>query len=205
MSIKNMSSENMRPLTFKTELDATELRSDRDGFLFDPRIREILVQTGRKVSPGSEALAAVRMLGKKMHVTMERWAEQHGLSEGRFQILVRLQHQENGRLTMGDLAEMLDVSPRTVTGLVDNLERDGLVKRVDDPGDRRSVYAEVTDQGRERIKALWRETAGAQTALTKGFTDAELIQLRHLCLRLLQAMSAPDLVGTAEGGHRANR
>jgi len=38
---------------------------------------------------------------------------------------------------MGELAEMLDVSPRSVTGLVDNLERDGLVKALWD--DRRSA------------------------------------------------------------------
>jgi len=199
-----MSDGNMSLLSFKMG-EPTEFKSDPDGCLFDPKIREILARTGRKVSLGAEALAAVRVLGKKMHATMDRWAEQQGLSEGRFQILVRLQHQANGRLTMGDLAEMLDVSPRTVTGLVDNLERDGLVRRVDDPDDRRSVYAEVTEQGRERINRLWRETAGAQVALTKSFTDAELVQLRHLCLRLIQAMSAPEPVGSVEGGHHAPR
>src|SRR2546430_14706119 len=94
-----------------------------------------------------------------MHSLMELMADQHGLSEGQYQILVRLHHTPSGRMTMGDLPETLDVSPRTVTGLVDNLERDGLVKRVDDPGDRRTVQAELTDQGRERVTALWR--AGA--------------------------------------------
>jgi DNA-binding MarR family transcriptional regulator len=185
--------------------EPAEFRSDADGFLFDPQIREILTRTGRKVSPGIEALGAVRVLAKKMHATMERWADQHGLSEGRFQILVRLQHEADGRLTMGELADMLDVSPRTVTGLVDNLERDGLVKRVDDPTDRRSVYAEVTEQGRERVKRLWRDSEGGQVALTKGFTESELIQLRHLCLRLIQAMSTPELAGVGEKEKHASR
>ena len=67
-----------------------------------------------------------------------------------------------------------------------------MVKRVDDPVDRRSVYAELTDQGRERIEALWKETAGVQAALTQGLNESELIQLRHLCLRLIQAMSAEE-------------
>jgi DNA-binding MarR family transcriptional regulator len=98
---------------------------------------------------------------------------------------------------------MLDVSPRTVTGLVDNLERDGYVKRVDAPGDRRSVYAEITEQGRDAVKRLWRDSQGGQVALTKGFTESELVQLRHLSLRLIQAMSAPEPVGAPEGGHHA--
>jgi hypothetical protein len=49
-----------------------------------------------------------------------------------------------------------------------------------------------TDQGRARVDALWRETAGAQAALTQGLKEAELIQLRHLCLRLIQAMGVEE-------------
>lgn len=181
----------MSPLT-KADLETPEYQTDANGCLFDPRIREILARSGRPIDAGSEALAAVRILGKKIHATMERWAERYGLSEGRFQILVRLQHRPTGRISMGELAEMLDVSPRTVTGLVDNLERDGLAKRVDDPDDRRSVYAELTEQGRERVHALWRDASSGQAALTRGFNEPELIQLRHLCLRLIQAMSAEE-------------
>src|SRR5207244_12331997 len=121
---------NMSQLTSKHDLDGAELQTAPEGFVFDPRIREVLKRQGRRVEPGTEALAAVRILGKKLHAGMERWAERFGLSEGRFQILVRLHHQPSGRFTMGELAETLDITPRTVTGLVDNLERDGLVRRV---------------------------------------------------------------------------
>jgi len=183
---------NMSQLTFKADHDHPELKTDPNGFLFDPRIREVLRRQGRRVDPGTEALAAVRILGKKLHAGMERWADRFGLSEGRFQILVRLHHQPNGRFTMGELAEMLDITPRTVTGLVDNLERDGMVRRVADPADRRSVHAEITDQGRDRVNELWREAAGIQATLTHGLKESELIQLRHLCLRLIQAMSAEE-------------
>jgi len=182
----------MSSLTFKADPEATEFRLDASGYLFDPRMRQLLVRTGRQVDPGTEALAAVRVLGKKMHALMERWADRYGLSEGRFQILVRLHHVDGGRIPMGELAEMLDVSPRTVTGLVDNLERDGLVKRVDDPDDRRSVYAEITDQGRERLKTLWQGATSLQAGLTGGFSESELVQLRHTCLRLIQTMSAEE-------------
>ena len=177
---------NMSQLTSKPELDAAELQTDAQGFLFDPRVREVLKRQGRRVEAGTEALAAVRILGKKLHAGMERWADRFGLSEGRFQILVRLHHQPTGRFTMGELAEMLDITPRTVTGLVD-------------PEDRRSVHAEITDQGRDRVNALWREAAGVQATLTHGLKESELIQLRHLCLRLIQAL------GVEEGKTHATR
>lgn len=182
----------MRQLSIRHEAEATEFQCDDQGRLFDPRIRALLRKQGRPVTPGTEALAALRILGKKMHMAFERWTEQYGLSEGRFQILVRLNHVESGRLTMGDLAEVLDVSPRTVTGLIDNLERDGLVRRVDNPNDRRAVYAEITDAGKGILKKVWREAVAGQSALTRGISDEDLIQVRHLCLRLIQAMSAEE-------------
>ena len=187
-----MSAEKLRNPTFRIDTDSATFSADADGCLFDPRMRAILKRQGRRVDPGTEALAAVRILAKKMHTGMERWAEHYGLSEGRFQILVRLNHVDGNRMTMGDLAEMLEVSPRTVTGLIDNLERDGLVRRVDDPNDRRAVYAELTEEGRERLKKLWRDTGPIQGRLTRGMTEAELIQLRHLCLRLIQTMGAEE-------------
>ena len=192
MSTHKMSLEKMSDPGPHPDFGPGGFPADANGCRFDPRIREILTRAGRKVDAGTEALAAVRMLGKKMHMMMERWAEHHGLSEGRFQILIRLQHFPDGRTTMGQLAEMLEVSPRTVTGLVDNLERDGLVRRVDDPKDRRSVYAELTEQGRDRLKEVWRDAAIGQGRLTRNFKESELIQLRDISLRLIEGMGAEE-------------
>jgi DNA-binding MarR family transcriptional regulator len=71
-----------------------------------------------------------------------------------------------------------------VTGLIDHLERDGLVARVPDPDDRRSVLAQLTEAGTERVNAMGDETYRQQQALLAGFSKDELIQLRHLCLKL---------------------
>jgi len=56
-------------------------------------------------------------------------------------------------LSLGELAEKLTCVRSNVTQLVDRLEADGLVKRTDDPADRRGVRAEVTKLGRERHAA----------------------------------------------------
>lgn len=53
-------------------------------------------------------------------------------------------------LSLSELAEKLTCVRSNVTQLVDRLEVDGLVKRTDDPSDRRGVRAEVTKLGRER-------------------------------------------------------
>src|ERR1700758_5735163 len=60
---------------------------------------------------------------------------------------------EDRPLSLSELAEKLTCVRSNVTQLVDRLEADGLVKRTDDPSDRRGVRAEVTKLGRERHAA----------------------------------------------------
>ena len=55
-------------------------------------------------------------------------------------------------LTLGELASRIKCVRSNVTQLVDRLEADGLVRRTDAPGDRRSVLAELTAEGRRSHK-----------------------------------------------------
>jgi DNA-binding MarR family transcriptional regulator len=56
-------------------------------------------------------------------------------------------------ISLSELAEKLTCVRSNVTQLVDRLEVDGLVKRTDDPADRRAVRAVVTRLGWERHAA----------------------------------------------------
>ena len=67
------------------------------------------------------------------------------LSAPQVHTLLSLGH--DGALTMGDLARRVAVTEKTVTGLVDRLERDGLVPRVRDDADRRVVHVRLTVAG----------------------------------------------------------
>jgi len=164
-----------------------EVETDSHGFLYDAATRRsILAMGGRSSAEVFEALAALRLAAKQIHDASERFAESHGLSDSRLRVLSRLHASPKRRLPLGALAEDLSVAPRTMTDIVDVLERDGLVKRVDDPADRRSVLAEITRTGLERISAMRRDATTRQAAVARGFTPEQLVQLRHLCLLLVQ-------------------
>ena len=60
----------------------------------------------------------------------------------------------NGRTTMREVAAALGVSAGTATRVVDNLVRDGLAVRAEDPTDRRRVCVRPTGEGRKRIAQL---------------------------------------------------
>ena len=53
----------------------------------------------------------------------------------------------HGAMPMSELARELGVTPRYVTDIVDQLERDGFARRVPDPSDRRVTIVELTKRG----------------------------------------------------------
>lgn len=59
-----------------------------------------------------------------------------------------------GSLPMVSLSEELRVSPPNVTGMVDRLERKGLVVRTDDPMDRRRKEIRLTEKGEQLYKKV---------------------------------------------------
>jgi DNA-binding MarR family transcriptional regulator len=172
-----------------------ELEMDTSGLLHDAAMRRAVVELGGE-GPVEviEALAALRLAAKQIHDSMERFAERHGLSESRLRVLTRLDHSAGRRLPLGALAEGLNVTPRTMTDIVDVLERDGLVKRMPDPADRRSVLALITEQGMARIRAMRADAMAKQAALADGFTAEQLVQLRHLCLLLVRNLGREEAV-----------
>jgi DNA-binding MarR family transcriptional regulator len=80
------------------------------------------------------------------------------LSGPRLRLLMAV--EEVGRLRMGDLAEDLGITARTVTTLVDALEREGLLVRLPDSTDRRATLLALTDSARtqfEQVRSLQME------------------------------------------------
>jgi len=184
-----MNSTEMKRSEINFPFQRLNIRPDKDGCFYMAETRETLKGLGSETLAGIEAMGALRVAGKLLHLNMERWADRHGLSEGRMAVMFRLRKAPDQRSTMGELAAVLSTTPRNITGLVDNLERDGYVKRVPDPDDRRAVQAQLTPAGIGKIDSIWRASVDAQTQVTKQFTKQELNQLRHLCLKLVQLMT----------------
>jgi DNA-binding MarR family transcriptional regulator len=76
-------------------------------------------------------------------------------------------------LTLSQLATRLSCVRSNMTQLIDRLEADGLVRRLDDPADRRSVRAELTALGRQRQDAGARAMAKVQAEIAAGLSKAD--------------------------------
>ena len=100
-------------------------------------------------------LVAVRVTGVGSLVLerTEAFFESHGLSLGRYRILASLEWHRGG-ISPTDLATELGVRKATVTGLLDNLERDGLIARTVEDFDRRHRTVKLTEEGQARLIAV---------------------------------------------------
>ncbi len=96
---------------------------------------------------------AFLMLGTvhEMETQLESALGQVGLSLAKFGVLAKL--AEAGEpLALGCLADLCSCVRSNMTQLVDRLEADKLVERMDDPNDRRSIKAALTPEGRSRYE-----------------------------------------------------
>lgn len=85
----------------------------------------------------------------------------------------------------GKLAKRLGLSTGAMTNRLDNMEKRGLIRRLDDPDDRRGVIVELTDAGKE----LWDRAVDAQaekeSIIATALDERERRQLNDLLRRLM--------------------
>jgi DNA-binding MarR family transcriptional regulator len=88
-------------------------------------------------------------IGRLLEERADTTLAQVGLSSAKLTVLSHLVSSRDP-MPLGELAVRLSCVRSNITQLVDRMESDGLVRRVDDPADRRAVRAELTAVGRER-------------------------------------------------------
>ena len=100
-----------------------------------------------------------------LEARLEAVLDEAGLSGAKFSVLSELVRSGEA-LPLGELASRLACVRSNMTQLVDRLESDGLVRRVACPTDRRSIKAEITEDGikrqadgARRVEELDREVA----------------------------------------------
>ncbi len=145
-----------------------------------------MYETNDEAEPGTTVFAflrAARVLEDRLEEAMGRV----GLSGARYGVLDQLARASQP-LALGELADRLSCVRSNVTQLVDRLEADGLVRRVSDPVDRRSIRAELTEAGVERA------ARGAEQLRALG-DRFESVVPRAECERLLRATESLNQPG----------
>jgi MarR family 2-MHQ and catechol resistance regulon transcriptional repressor len=118
---------------------------------------------------------------------MQPYFAQFGISGAQWSVLRNLHRAEqegHAGLRLTDLSERLLVRPPSVTGVVDRLEKVGLVSRVGDPEDLRAKQVALTDKGRRLLERVLAAHQGQLDAVMSGLSRAEQDELHRLLGKL---------------------
>ncbi|MCC6416342.1 MAG: MarR family transcriptional regulator [Opitutaceae bacterium] len=144
-----------------------------------------------------EAYLNLLRTSDEVHAVIEGLLAEYQISSGRFGVLMLLGRAANARAcgpvggsTPAELADAAGVARATMTGLVDTLERDGLVRREPNLEDRRMMSVVLTPAGNTLIRSMLPKHFQLMAALMQPLTVEErktLVGLLHKVLR-----HAPD-------------
>lgn len=117
----------------------------------------------------------------------------HGITQGRFMVmLILLEKEGDGCPTVhapAEIAEQLQITRASVTGLLDSLEKDEFIRREPDPNDRRMMSVYLSDKGQVFLDEFLPPHFKLISQLMQGLDAKErdtLIQLLHKLVAGLQ-------------------
>ncbi len=108
----------------------------------------------------------------------------HALSLVHLNVLSAL--EADGALSMSSLAEAMDVSDASATGIVDRMEKRGLVERRHSTGDRRQVMVYPTPAGEQVFRDMAAQRRDVLSRVLAELSDEEMASL-HVAMRAIHA------------------
>lgn len=119
------------------------------------------------------------------------------LTYSQFAVLEALYHL--GPMTQGEVSQKVLKSGSNMTTVIDNLERDGLVRRERDANDRRVIHVHLTEAGAGKLEAVLPGHIAALVEEFSALSASEQETLGALCKKLgtrkITDSSKPKLKG----------
>jgi DNA-binding MarR family transcriptional regulator len=109
--------------------------------------------------------------------------ERYATTLPRFDLMAQLERAPKG-LKMGELSKRMMVTGGNVTGITDMLEKEGLVERVAEPGDRRARLVRLTGAGRRAFAAMAEEHERWIVEAFRELSAREMATMAALLARL---------------------
>jgi len=135
-----------------------------------------------------EIVGILRKLYRTLYFESEKMSRQFGLTGSQSGVLRIL--LANGPLSSAALSRRLYVTPSNMTGVIDRLEKKGLVERVRKEGDRRIALIMLTEKGDELSRSL---PDPIEKKLVSGLADLEPEHVQLLNMAMNQILNLMDL------------
>ena len=125
---------------------------------------------------------ALGKVSRNMARAYRQRLEPYGLNQPQFFLLIALYEEEE--ITISQLARKVAQDKSTLTGILDRLERDGLVVRSSSPEDRRAIHVRLTPKARKLKRRLWRIYEETNRSFLSRLTPTERAVLMQAVAKL---------------------
>jgi DNA-binding MarR family transcriptional regulator len=161
------------------------------------RIDERRAQWARELpsadTTGMAILGRARWITLKARPAIEAVFAKAGLDTGEFDVLATLLRSgPPNRLRPTELYRSLMISSGGLTDRLNRLQKAGLIRRADPEGDARSLPVELTNEGRKRAEAVFREDMKIEAELLAGLGAEEKRALEGLLRKLVLQLDRED-------------
>ena len=138
----------------------------------------------------SEVFELIELTAKNLRYIQRQTVSESGLTPPQYAVLHLLWEQDERPFK--EFADFLVCSRATITGIIDTLERKGLVERKTNPDDRRSLLATLTDEGRN-MQQKTPVLENIYHTCCAGLSSIELQQLSFLLNKLNNSISFQEV------------
>lgn len=109
-----------------------------------------------------------------------------GITPAQFSVLKVIHYcqEDNINSSPASIADCLEIDRPTASGIIDRLEAQGWVKRLDNPIDKRSFIIIATEKAVNKFEEIEAISCESFTTMVSGFTQEEIVSLRNLLLRV---------------------
>ena len=156
----------------------------------DRNLREFSARFPNMNPSALKTCAQLMRTGSDLLVAFERFLGQTGLSQGRFLTLIVMNRTPDEEVYPSSLAQQLGVTRATMTGLLDGLEKKGLIERRGHKKDRRKVGVVLTANGRRALDTILPDYYRHFAKLTAYLDEGERQTLISLLKKLNQGLSS---------------
>ena len=131
-----------------------------------------------------EAFLVLMRVSSDTLAGIEAWLSQHGMSQGKFTLLMILNRDPKTGMLPSELAERSGVTRATITGLLDGLERESLVRRENHAHDRRKAVVRLTAEGQKLLDGIVANYYEQLAQLMKDLSETEKRTMIDLLVKL---------------------
>ncbi|WDH75256.1 MarR family transcriptional regulator [Exiguobacterium marinum] len=116
---------------------------------------------------------------------LDKRLQEYDLTATQFSVLNQIT-AHNGNITSAEVAQRLESDRPTISAIINRLERDGFVEKVQNPHDKRSAYLKLNEETLKLVDELRRVSDEVNETIFEAFTEEEVSNMKAYLVKLMK-------------------